>query len=155
DREGHDVTANMIGAHLTTNLLAASAAAFAAGMSLDNIAQVLPTIGSASAHRMARTNRSDGITIIDDAYYDNPVCMLGRLKSAAMLGRNTGRRTWAVLGPMLELGDQHAKEHILLGETVVRLNIDQLVVVGDEARALYTGAVNEGSWGDEVDHVLT
>ena len=155
DREGHDVTANMIGEHHTTNLLAASAAAFAAGMSLDKIAQVLPTIGPASAHRMARTDRPDGITIIDDAYNANPESMRAGLKTLAMLGRNTGRRTWAVLGPMLELGDQHAKEHILLGETVVRLNIDQLVVVGDEARALYTGAVNEGSWGDEVDHVLT
>src|SRR5699024_4585937 len=67
DREVHDVTANMIGEHHTTNLLAASAAAFAAGMSLDKIAQVLPTIGPASAHRMARTDRPDGITIIDDA----------------------------------------------------------------------------------------
>ena len=37
----------------------------------------------------------------------------------------------------------------------MRLNIDQLVVVGVDARALYTGAVNEGSWGDEVDHVHT
>src|SRR5699024_3661239 len=108
-----------------------------------------------SAHRMARTDRPDGITIIDDAYNANPESMRAGLKTLAMLGRNTGRRTWAVLGPMLELGDQHAKEHILLGETVVRVNIDQLVVVGDEARALYTGAVNEGAWGDEVDHVLT
>src|SRR5699024_2696258 len=56
---------------------------------------------------------------------------------------------------MLELGDQHAKEHILIGEVVVRLNIAQPVVVGADARALHTGAVNEGSWGDEADHVLS
>lgn len=155
DRNGRDVTANMIGEHHTTNLLAAAAAALAAGLDMQAIAEVMPRIGPTSAHRMARTDRTDGITIIDDAYNANPESMRAGLKTLTMLGRNTGRRTWAVLGPMLELGDQHAKEHILLGETVVRLNIDQLVVVGAEARALYTGAVNEGSWGDEVDHVLS
>lgn len=155
DRMGRDVTAHMIGEHHTSNLLAAAAAALAAGLDLETIAEVMPEIGPTSAHRMARTDRADGITIIDDAYNANPESMRAGLKTLAMLGRNTGRRTWAILGPMLELGDQHAKEHILLGETVVRLNIDQLVVVGTEARALYTGAVNEGSWGDEVDHVLS
>lgn len=155
DRAGHEVTAGLIGEHHTTNLLAAAAAAYAAGVDLDTISSVMPTIKPTSAHRMARTDRPDGITIIDDAYNANPESMRAGLKTLAMLGRNTGRRTWAVLGPMLELGDQHAKEHILIGEVVVRLNINQLVVVGSEARALYTGAINEGSWGDEVDYVLT
>ncbi|GAA4110439.1 UDP-N-acetylmuramoyl-tripeptide--D-alanyl-D-alanine ligase [Enteractinococcus coprophilus] len=155
DRTGYDVTAQLIGEHHTTNLLAAATAAFAADIPLDTIASLIPTITATSAHRMARTDRPDGITILDDAYNANPESMRAGLKTLAMLGRNTGRRTWAVLGPMLELGDAHAKEHILLGEVVVRLNIDQLVVVGSTARALYTGAVNEGSWGDEVDYVLS
>lgn len=155
DQTGYDVTAQLIGEHHTTNLLAAATAAFAAGVSLETITALMPSITPTSAHRMARTDRSDGITIIDDAYNANPESMRAGLKTLAMLGRNTGRRTWAVLGPMLELGESHAKEHILLGEVVVRLNISQLVVVGSEARALYTGAVNEGSWGDEVDHVLS
>lgn len=155
ERSGLHVTANMIGEHHTTNLLAAAAAAFAAGVGLATISETMPNVGPVSAHRMARTDRLDGISIIDDAYNANPESMRAGLKTLAMLGRNTGRRTWAVLGPMLELGDQHAKEHILVGETVVRLNINQLVVVGSKARALYTGAVNEGSWGDEVDHVLS
>lgn len=155
ERDGYEVTAQLIGEHHTTNLLAAAAAARAAGISLETIVSLMPTIKPASAHRMARTDRDDGVTILDDAYNANPESMRAGLKTLAMLGRNTGRRTWAVLGPMLELGEAHAKEHILLGEVVVRLNIDQLVVVGSDARALYTGAVNEGSWGDEVDHVLS
>lgn len=155
ERTGQEVTANLIGEHHTTNLLAAATAAFAAGIDFESICQLMPTIQPTSAHRMARTDRPDGVTIIDDAYNANPESMRAGLKALTMLGRNTGRRTWAVLGPMLELGYRHAKEHILLGETVVRFNIDQLVVVGADARALYTGAVNEGSWGDEVDHVLS
>ena len=155
EQRGFDTTAKLIGEHHTTNVLAAATAALAAGLELETIAKLLPEVGPSSAHRMARTDRSDGITILDDAYNANPESMRAGLKTLTMLGRNTGRRTWAVLGPMLELGAQHAKEHIQLGEVVVRLNIDQLVVVGAEARALYTGAINEGSWGDEVDYVLS
>ena len=155
EQRGVGVTALLIGEHHTSNVLAAATAALAAGLELETIASIMPKVGASSAHRMARTDRSDGITIIDDAYNANPESMRAGLKTLTMLGRNTGRRTWAVLGPMLELGAQHDKEHIQLGEVVVRLNIDQLVVVGAEARALYTGAINEGSWGDEVDHVLS
>lgn len=150
---GAPVRSQLVGIHHAANVAAAAAAAHAAGMPLDAIAETLSTAGATSAHRMARTDRADGITVIDDAYNANPESMRAGLKTLAMLGRNTGRRTWAVLGEMLELGDAHSREHILLGETVVRLNIDQLVVVGDGARALYTGAVMEGSWGDEAEHV--
>jgi UDP-N-acetylmuramoyl-tripeptide--D-alanyl-D-alanine ligase len=54
---------------------------------------------------------------------------------------------------MLELGESSIEEHDLLGRVVVRLNISKLVVVGDNVRALYNGALLEGSWGDEIQHV--
>ena len=71
----------------------------------------------------------------------------GALRTLADLGQ--GRRTWAVLGAMLELGEDSIREHTAVGTQVVRLNISRLVVVGREARALYVSAVQEGSWGDE------
>ena len=73
--------------------------------------------------------------------------MRAALRTLAELGR--GRRTWAVLGAMLELGQDSIREHMAVGTQVVRLNISRLVVVGREARSLYVSAVNEGSWGDE------
>ncbi|MGO1182180.1 MAG: UDP-N-acetylmuramoyl-tripeptide--D-alanyl-D-alanine ligase [Micrococcaceae bacterium] len=149
------VRSQLMGIHHASNVAAAAAAAHAAGMPTADIAEALTRTAATSAHRMARTDRADGITIIDDSYNANPESMRAGLKTLAMLGRSTGRRTWAVLGEMLELGDAHSREHILLGETVVRLNINQLVVIGDGARALYTGAVMEGSWGDEAEHVRT
>jgi UDP-N-acetylmuramoyl-tripeptide--D-alanyl-D-alanine ligase len=60
------------------------------------------------------------------------------------------RRTWAVLGEMLELGAASRDEHDVVGRTVVRLDVDQLLVVGAGARPIYTGAVMEGSWGEEA-----
>ncbi|MDQ0147567.1 UDP-N-acetylmuramoyl-tripeptide--D-alanyl-D-alanine ligase [Pseudarthrobacter niigatensis] len=141
------VSSRLIGAHHTGNLLAAAAAAWAAGVPGDHIAQSLGNQAAASRWRMERTERPDGVTIINDAYNANPESMRAALRTLADLGR--GRRTWAVLGAMLELGNDSIREHTAVGTQVVRLNISRLLVVGREARALYVSAVQEGSWGDE------
>ena len=141
------VSSRLIGVHHTGNLLAAAAAACAAGVPGDDIAASLSNQAAASRWRMERTERPDGVTIINDAYNANPESMRAALRTLADLGR--GRRTWAVLGAMLELGDDSIREHTAVGTQVVRLNISRLLVVGREARALYVSAVQEGSWGDE------
>lgn len=143
----HHVISRLIGAHHTGNLLAAAAAARAAGISGVDIAAALSSQAAASRWRMERTERPDGVTIINDAYNANPESMRAALRTLADLGQ--GRRTWAVLGAMLELGEDSIREHTAVGTQVVRLNISRLVVVGREARALYVSAVQEGSWGDE------
>ncbi|MET1022543.1 MAG: UDP-N-acetylmuramoyl-tripeptide--D-alanyl-D-alanine ligase [Arthrobacter sp.] len=144
---GHHVSSKLIGAHHVANLLAAAAAAHAVGVPAARIAASLSTQTAASRWRMERTERADGVTIINDAYNANPESMRAALRTLADLGR--GRRTWAVLGAMLELGPDSIREHMAVGTQVVRLNISRLVVVGREARSLYVSAVNEGSWGDE------
>ncbi|MHA7221078.1 UDP-N-acetylmuramoyl-tripeptide--D-alanyl-D-alanine ligase [Arthrobacter sp. RHLT1-20] len=145
---GHyHVAARLIGAHHIANLLAAAAAAHAAGVPAGRIAASLSAQTAASRWRMERTERADGVTIINDAYNANPESMRAALRTLADLGR--GRRTWAVLGAMLELGPDSIREHMAVGTQVVRLNIARLVVVGREARSLYVSAVNEGSWGNE------
>jgi UDP-N-acetylmuramoyl-tripeptide--D-alanyl-D-alanine ligase len=50
---------------------------------------------------------------------------------------------------MRELGDTAQAEHDRVGRLAVRLDIDQLVVVGEAARAVHLGACLEGSWGGE------
>jgi UDP-N-acetylmuramoyl-tripeptide--D-alanyl-D-alanine ligase len=144
---GHHVASRLIGAHHIANLLAAAAAAHAAGVPAARIAASLNAQTATSRWRMERTERPDGVTVINDAYNANPESMRAALRTLADLGR--GRRTWAVLGAMLELGPDSIREHMAVGTQVVRLNISRLVVVGREARSLYVSAVNEGSWGDE------
>ncbi|WP_426302991.1 UDP-N-acetylmuramoyl-tripeptide--D-alanyl-D-alanine ligase [Arthrobacter sp. R-11] len=141
------VRSKLIGAHHLGNLLAAAAAAYAAGIPGDDIAASLSEQSAASRWRMERTERADGVTIINDAYNANPESMRAALRTLADIGQ--GRRTWAVLGAMLELGEDSIREHTAIGTQVVRLNISRLVVVGREARALYISAIQEGSWGDE------
>lgn len=141
------VSSRLIGEHHVSNLLAAAAAAHAAGIPAAHIGASLSSQAAASRWRMERTERPDGVTVINDAYNANPESMRAALRTLADLGQ--GRRTWAVLGAMLELGEDSIREHTAVGTQVVRLNISRLVVVGREARSLYVSAVQEGSWGDE------
>ena len=96
-----------------------------------------------------KSKLSDGVSVINDAYNANPESMRAALRTLAELGGSGTRRTWAVLGEMLELGDDSVLEHDAVGRVAVRLNISRLIVVGAGARAMHVGAVMEGSWGDE------
>jgi UDP-N-acetylmuramoyl-tripeptide--D-alanyl-D-alanine ligase len=44
-----------------------------------------------------------------------------------------GRRSWAVLGEMLELGDLAADEHAAIGRSAAELGVDEIVGVGEPA----------------------
>lgn len=144
-----EVHSQLLGLHHVTNLLAAAAAAHAVGAPPETIVASLNSQRAASRYRMERTDRSDGVTVINDAYNANPESMRAALRTLAELGGSGARRTWAVLGEMLELGDDSVLEHDAVGRVAVRLNISRLLVVGAGARAMHVGAVMEGSWGDE------
>lgn len=162
DGSSWPIRSGLIGIHHVNNLLAAAAAAWAAGADGETIARGLDGQGPKSRWRMERTERADGVTVINDAYNANPDSMRAALRVLAELGRGGAdengkilpqRRTWAVLGPMFQLGAESIREHNALGQVVVRLNISRLLVIGAEARALHIGAINEGSWGEESVHM--
>jgi UDP-N-acetylmuramoyl-tripeptide--D-alanyl-D-alanine ligase len=147
-----EVTMRLYGEHHVSNALAAAAVAHELGMSADEIATALSEAGSLSRWRMEVTERPDGVTIVNDAYNANPESMRAALRALAAMGK--GRRTWAVLGKMAELGDEALAEHDAVGRLAVRLNVGKLVAVGGrEASWLQLGAYNEGSWGEESVHV--
>ncbi|EGX59953.1 UDP-N-acetylmuramoylalanyl-D-glutamyl- 2,6-diaminopimelate-D-alanyl-D-alanine ligase [Streptomyces zinciresistens K42] len=147
-----DVTMRLYGEHHVSNALAAAAVAHELGMSAQEIATALSGAGSLSRWRMEVTERPDGVTVVNDAYNANPESMRAALRALAAMGK--GRRTWAVLGKMAELGDEALAEHDAVGRLAVRLNVGKLVAVGGrEASWLQLGAYNEGSWGEESVHV--
>jgi UDP-N-acetylmuramoyl-tripeptide--D-alanyl-D-alanine ligase len=148
-----DVRLPLHGEHHVGNALAVVAAALECGLDLDLTVRALERAAPASRWRMEVTERADGVTVVNDAYNANPDSMRAALKALAAMGRDasgTPRRTWAVLGSMLELGSLSTAEHDAVGRLAVRLNISRLVVVGETARPMATGAQHEGSWGDEV-----
>ncbi|MFF5443617.1 UDP-N-acetylmuramoyl-tripeptide--D-alanyl-D-alanine ligase [Streptomyces sp. NPDC012888] len=148
-----DVTLRLYGEHHVSNALAAAAVAHVLGMSTDEIATALSGAGTLSRWRMEVTERADGVTVVNDAYNANPESMRAALRALVAMGgaaKERGGRTWAVLGPMAELGDDSLAEHDAVGRLAVRLNVSKLVAVGGrEASWLQLGAYNEGSWGEE------
>ncbi|MGP5702251.1 UDP-N-acetylmuramoyl-tripeptide--D-alanyl-D-alanine ligase [Glutamicibacter arilaitensis] len=151
------ITSGLLGRHHVSNILAAANAALALDIDPELIAAGLEGRAAGSRWRMERLERADGVSIINDAYNANPESMRAALVTLAELGLGAdgapGRRTWAVLGEMLELGDESIHQHDLLGRMAVRMNIKKLVVVGRGAKPAYNSAVLEGSWGDEAYYV--
>ena len=136
------------GEHHVDNALSAAAVALLLGGTVEQVADLLSTARPASRWRMEVTTRPDGVTVVNDAYNANPDSMRAALKALVQMGRPQGR-TWAVLGGMLELGEESVRLHDELGRLAVRLDVSRLVAVGEGARAIHTGAVMEGSWGEE------
>ncbi|MFP3713653.1 UDP-N-acetylmuramoyl-tripeptide--D-alanyl-D-alanine ligase [Puerhibacterium sp. TATVAM-FAB25] len=142
------VSLRLVGEHHVTNALAAATVALQVGLAPEVVAERLSAATPVSPHRMAVTERSDGITVVDDSYNANPDSMRAALRSlAVMAGRE--RRSVAVLGEMRELGDTAREAHDAIGRLVVRLNVKLLVVVGEGAYHIHEGALQEGSWGEE------
>ncbi len=152
-----DVALAVHGDHQVSNALCAAAVALECGASLEQVATALATAGPVSKHRMQVATRSDGVTVINDAYNANPDSMGAGLKALAWMARVGGgrRRSWAVLGEMAELGDDAISEHDRIGRLAVRLDVSRLIVVGTgrTMSAMHHGAVMEGSWGAEATMV--
>jgi UDP-N-acetylmuramoyl-tripeptide--D-alanyl-D-alanine ligase len=145
------VQLRLLGEHQAGNAAAAAAVALGLGMSLDDVAAALSAATNASRWRMEQHERADGVLIVNDAYNANPDSVRAALKALAAIARGRGpeARSIAVLGEMRELGESSREEHDAVGRLAVRLDISQLVVVGEPARPIHLGACLEGSWGEE------
>jgi UDP-N-acetylmuramoyl-tripeptide--D-alanyl-D-alanine ligase len=148
DGDKSDIQLAILGEHHIMNALAAAAVSHLLGASKQQIEGALEAMELAERWRMQRIVRADGVTIINDSYNASPDSMKAALQTLAQLGR-MGSRTVAVLGEMAELGEYSRHEHDSIGRLVVRLNIDQLVVVGEGAKLIHMGASQEGSWDGE------
>jgi UDP-N-acetylmuramoyl-tripeptide--D-alanyl-D-alanine ligase len=137
------VTLRLHGAHQVGNALSVAAVALAVGMPLGEVARALGEAGPLSRWRMEVHERADGVTIVNDAYNANPDSMRAALNALAAMGH--GRRTWAVLGEMLELGPDSATDHAAVGRLAVSLGVSRVVAVGPGAQPIRDGARDEPS----------
>ena len=145
------VVLRLAGEHHVDNALAVAAVGEWAGLTTRQVAGALSAATPRSRWRMEVTD-VDGITVVNDAYNANPDSMRAALRTLARAGES-GRRTWAVLGEMAELGDAAWEAHDEIGRLCVRLDVKRLVVVGANAKGIHAGASHEGSWGDEAAFV--
>jgi UDP-N-acetylmuramoyl-tripeptide--D-alanyl-D-alanine ligase len=138
------VELQVAGRHQVANALAAAGAAVALGLDLGAVAANLSTAISRSRWRMELNQRRDGVTVLNDAYNANPDSMRAAIGTLAELSRHRTRRTWAVLGDMLELGEVAEQAHAELGAFVADHGIDRLVAVGTYAESMAAAARAHG-----------
>jgi UDP-N-acetylmuramoyl-tripeptide--D-alanyl-D-alanine ligase len=141
------VRLRLAGAHHVSNALAAAAVATSLGLDIAATAEALSAARPRSRWRMEVTTTGDGLTVVNDAYNANPESMRAALR--ALVDMSRGRRSWAVLGAMGELGSAADDEHDAVGRLAVRLGVDRLVAIGPAARRIHLGASLEGSWNGE------
>jgi UDP-N-acetylmuramoyl-tripeptide--D-alanyl-D-alanine ligase len=144
------VQLRLYGEHNVHNALAAAALAGELGMPAAEIAQRLSEAQARSRWRMEVTERPDGVIVLNDAYNANPEAVRAALDTLGVLAR--GRRSFAVLGPMSELGAQSRARHEEIGGYAAQAGLTGLIVVGEEAGPILTGAKAEPSWGGELVH---
>jgi UDP-N-acetylmuramoyl-tripeptide--D-alanyl-D-alanine ligase len=142
------VRLRLSGEHNVVNALAAAALAGELGLDVAAIADGLSAATARSRWRMEVTQRPDGVTVINDAYNANPEAMTAAIGTLAAMGG--GRRTFAVLGPMAELGSESRARHEEAGAQAARAGVAGLIVVGEDASPMLAGAKAERSWRGEL-----
>jgi len=122
------------------NFLAALTVAYALDIPYENISQAIKSLRSLPM-RGTLYNLKNNINLIDDTYNSNPAALESALKSLADI---PAKRKLAVLGDMLELGQNEEDYHIQAGKQVYKYGWDILVTVGPISRYIAQGAIASG-----------
>jgi UDP-N-acetylmuramoyl-tripeptide--D-alanyl-D-alanine ligase len=146
------VALRLHGAHHVPNALAAAAIAAELGMDVPAIAGALSEATARSRWRMELRERPDGVLVVNDAYNANPDSMRAAIDALAHItARGGGRRGFAVLGHMAELGDIATASHAEAGRLAAQAGVAGLIAVGEQARPVLDGARAEAGWhGDAI-----
>ena len=128
------------GVHNVYNALAAATAALELEVSLENVVQGLAGFTPVEG-RMNLFPLPSGGLLLDDSYNSNPLSARSALDALSEL-KGQGRKI-AILGDMLELGEDANHLHQALGEQVAKV-ADILVAVGKHGDELQAGALRGG-----------
>lgn len=129
---GRVISTNLVGTYNADNVMAALAVGEHFGVSLeDGIKAVEAYVPSNNRSQMTKTERN---TMIVDAYNANPTSMEAALRNFANV---QAAHKVAMLGDMLELGEDSVTEHVRIVQMALGLGLDKVCFVGAEfAKAL-------------------
>ena len=119
------------GRHIANNALGALLAVAALEGDVLNAAAGMKNFAALKG-RGARFN-AGGIEVIDESYNANPASMAAAL---ALLGAAKGRRV-AVMGDMLEMGEDAASHHASLAAAIESAHADLVFLCGSKMRSLW------------------
>lgn len=141
------------GVHQARNTLAVLAAIHAAGGDIEASAEALSNFGAPKG-RGRRYQINHSFTLIDDSYNASPASVKAALQ---VLGNDeTAGRKIAILGDMLELGEDSVILHKTLKEDIIASGIDKVVTVGLLMKELHDSlpAKNQGGHYANVQELI-
>lgn len=121
-----EINTHLIGSYNTDNVLAA----LAVGAQFDITPQEAAKAVSGyepSNNRSQLVHTSAGRTLIMDAYNANPSSMAAAIENFAYLQESD---KWAILGDMLELGEETAREHSIIINLLCEKKLHHIILVG-------------------------
>ena len=145
----HEVWLRVPGTHQIMNALAAAAVGMTLEIPEERIVWGLQRYDGVRGRLAMRRARED-VWLIDDTYNANPQSMQVALRFLADVP-GAGRRI-AVLGDMLELGDNGPALHQEIGAMASHANIHTLVAFGPTAEHIAHGARQAGMEPHRVHH---
>jgi UDP-N-acetylmuramoyl-tripeptide--D-alanyl-D-alanine ligase len=159
-RAGHRRVAYRLGApgaHIAQNSLAVIAALIALDADIEGGVGALASLTAAKG-RGARieVKRADGaILLVDESYNANPASMRSALAAMATMSREQYPRRIAVLGDMLELGEEAGRLHEELKEAVDAAEADLVFACGPHMQRLFQvlPAAQQGEWANTSDGI--
>ncbi len=128
------------GKHNAYNALAAAAVGEELGVAPEQIQRALADFRPVS--RRSEVTRKNGITVINDSYNANPSSMAAALDLLAEMDAKGGRKI-ALLGDMLELGQQSSQLHADVGRRAAEV-VDILLAVGPQSQHIVAAAQEAG-----------
>ena len=131
----------IMGMHHAQNALAASAAAFGAGATVEEVRTGLADFEPVG-QRMFCRRLPNGCVLVDDTYNANPASMLAAVE--AVMAASSGNPFVAVLGEMRELGRQSLALHFGLGEKIGTAKPSRLITLGNLGAEIIKGAQKAG-----------
>lgn len=134
---------------MVNNCLAAICAAVTAGISpaciQKGIQAFVPEPGRMNIYKL-----TDSINLIDDTYNANPASVTQALNTLHTVSRT--QKSIAVLGDMLELGEQSDELHRQIGQKAAQSGISKLFVFGNQVKFTIEGAIQNGFLADNIFH---
>lgn len=121
-----NISLPLLGHHNVMNALAASAAALAVGLSLEQIKQGLEQV-QPEAHRLQFMQARGGAGLLDDCYNANP----NSVRKAIDVLKTFPYKQILVLGDMRELGDNAEQMHADIGAYAKAAGVEHLFAVGE------------------------
>ncbi len=129
------------GRHLAMNALAVLLAVKTLGRDVQKAAKSLeaiePLAGRGKRELLNIGDSSNPVTLIDESYNANPTAMRAAFRVVALIDPGRGGRRIAILGDMLELGENAARMHADLALPIKAANIDLVYTTGTLMKNLF------------------